>query len=178
MAIHGTSLVRGVEPLAVLRGHAGGDRDPGRPYDVLPVDESFISKQAPELEQRPPEYATNAAAYQAVLANPDTGSQPTGRLAIYYGGADTVTVNDLTGTGVAPPWFDSPRELDSHRARAGASSRTSSTSRSRSARRNALPTNSSVTKYSTSSVTWRWSECLSSGKFAPKKAVTPFTPAL
>jgi hypothetical protein len=28
-------------------------------------------------------------------------------------------VTDLTGTGVAPPWFDSPRELDSHRARAG-----------------------------------------------------------
>lgn len=28
-------------------------------------------------------------------------------------------VTDLRGTGVAPPWFDSPRELDSHRARAG-----------------------------------------------------------
>ncbi|MFZ5496166.1 MAG: hypothetical protein ACOZE5_12635 [Verrucomicrobiota bacterium] len=28
-------------------------------------------------------------------------------------------VTDLHGTGVAPPWFDSPRELDSHRARAG-----------------------------------------------------------
>lgn len=28
-------------------------------------------------------------------------------------------VTELTGTGVAPPWFDSPRELDSHRARAG-----------------------------------------------------------
>jgi hypothetical protein len=27
-------------------------------------------------------------------------------------------VTDLTGTGVAPPWFDRPRELDSHRARA------------------------------------------------------------
>lgn len=27
-------------------------------------------------------------------------------------------VTDLNGTGVAPPWFDSPRELDSHRARA------------------------------------------------------------
>ncbi|AOS43226.1 hypothetical protein Verru16b_00269 [Lacunisphaera limnophila] len=28
-------------------------------------------------------------------------------------------VTDLTGTGVAPPWYDNPRELDSHRARAG-----------------------------------------------------------
>jgi hypothetical protein len=28
-------------------------------------------------------------------------------------------VTDLNGTGVAPPWFDSARELDSHRARAG-----------------------------------------------------------
>lgn len=28
-------------------------------------------------------------------------------------------VTDLNGTGVAPPWYDSPRELDSHRARAG-----------------------------------------------------------
>ncbi|MCR6655681.1 MAG: hypothetical protein NVV63_07655 [Opitutus sp.] len=27
-------------------------------------------------------------------------------------------VTDLKGTGVAPPWYDSPRELDSHRARA------------------------------------------------------------
>ena len=27
-------------------------------------------------------------------------------------------VTDLNGTGVAPPWFDGPRELDSHRARA------------------------------------------------------------
>lgn len=28
-------------------------------------------------------------------------------------------VTDLAGTGVAPPWFEAPRELDSHRARAG-----------------------------------------------------------
>ena len=27
-------------------------------------------------------------------------------------------VTDLNGTGVAPPWYDSPREFDSHRARA------------------------------------------------------------
>lgn len=27
-------------------------------------------------------------------------------------------VTDLTGSGVAPPWYDSPREFDSHRARA------------------------------------------------------------
>jgi hypothetical protein len=27
-------------------------------------------------------------------------------------------VTDLNGSGVAPPWFDNPRELDSHRARA------------------------------------------------------------
>lgn len=27
-------------------------------------------------------------------------------------------VTDLAGTGVAPPWFESPREFDSHRARA------------------------------------------------------------
>lgn len=28
-------------------------------------------------------------------------------------------VTDLTGTGVEPPWYDNPRELDSHRSRAG-----------------------------------------------------------
>ncbi len=38
---------------------------------------------------------------------------PTGR---WFTGLGAVT--DLSGTGVAPPWFDSPRQLDSHRARA------------------------------------------------------------
>jgi hypothetical protein len=28
-------------------------------------------------------------------------------------------VTDLTGSGVAPPWYDNPREMDSHRGRAG-----------------------------------------------------------
>ena len=35
----------------------------------------------------------------------------------WYTGLGAVT--DLNGTGVAPPWYDNPRELDSHRARAG-----------------------------------------------------------
>jgi len=40
-------------------------------WPAASFDETFIAKEAPELEQRPAEYATDVDAYRAVLANPD-----------------------------------------------------------------------------------------------------------
>lgn len=73
-------------------------------WPAASFDESFIAKQAPELEERPAEYATNAAAYQAVLANPDLFIAPAFFLQMGGGpptppevGAQYVLRNTLTG---------------------------------------------------------------------------------
>ena len=73
-------------------------------WPAASFDESFIAKQAPELEQRPAEYATNAAAYQAVLANPDLFIAPAFFLQMGGGpptppkvGAQYLLRNTLTG---------------------------------------------------------------------------------
>ena len=56
-------------PTEVRAGTRGATGPTGWP--AASFDEAYIAKQAPALEERPPEYATDADAYRAVLANPD-----------------------------------------------------------------------------------------------------------
>jgi putative ABC transport system permease protein len=57
-------------PVEPPRAGQRGAREPTG-WAAASFDESFIAHQAPELGDRPAEYATDADAYRAVLANPD-----------------------------------------------------------------------------------------------------------